>query len=209
MLFLGAGGMAAQLFDDLITLKVNDYVFWSETATEYNCIKENFKILQTDIEVKNYFAQTSKLFSAAIWDIDDRKKLIDKFKNLGGQPASFISPYAHLSLYTTVETGAVVLNQVASEPGVNIGENCVINKRANFGHGAVVARYCSVGPYTIIASDAAIGENCYIGMGAIIQPKVKLGKNVIVAAGTVVSKNIPDNAVVSGVPAKIRFFRKL
>ncbi|WP_462254640.1 hypothetical protein [Ferruginibacter sp.] len=73
MLFLGAGGMAAQLFDDLITLKVNDYVFWSETATKYNCIKENFKILQTDIEVKNYFAQTSKLFSAAIWDIDDRK----------------------------------------------------------------------------------------------------------------------------------------
>ncbi|WP_462254641.1 LbetaH domain-containing protein [Ferruginibacter sp.] len=79
-------------------------------------------------------------------------------------------------MYTTVETGAVVLNQVASEPGVYIGENCVINKRANFGHGAVVARYCSVGPYAIIASDAAIGKNGYIGMGAIIQPKVKLGK---------------------------------
>lgn len=209
MLLAGAGGIAAQLFDDLITLKKEDYVFWSETGSKYPCITDNFKILQTDEAVKKYFIETSNFFAVGIWDIEHRKRLTKKFIALGGVLQSFISPFNGISSYTQVGNGCIILNQAASEPGVMIGENCIINKRANFGHGAVLGPYCSIGPYSIIASDTVMGEGCYIGMGAIIQPKVKLGKNVIVAAGSVVSKNIPDNAVVSGIPAKIRFFRKI
>ncbi len=68
---------------------------------------------------------------------------------------------------------------------------------------------CSVGPYSIVASNAEIGENSYVGMGAIIQPKIKVGNNVIISAGAVITKNIPNNAVVAGNPAKVRFFKKL
>ena len=48
-----------------------------------------------------------------------------------------------------------------------------------------------------------IGDDCYIGTGATILGPVRIGNNVTIAAGAVVLHDIPDNAVVGGVPARI------
>lgn len=48
-----------------------------------------------------------------------------------------------------------------------------------------------------------IKKNAWIGAGAIILQGVTIGENAIVSAGTVVSKDVPDNVIVGGVPAKI------
>lgn len=48
-----------------------------------------------------------------------------------------------------------------------------------------------------------IGEDCWIGSNAVILDGVHIGKKVVVAAGAVVNKNIPDYAIVGGIPAKV------
>ena len=48
-----------------------------------------------------------------------------------------------------------------------------------------------------------IGDNVFIGTGVKILYDVKIGNNVIIAAGAVVTKDIPDNSVVGGIPAKV------
>lgn len=53
-----------------------------------------------------------------------------------------------------------------------------------------------------IAKPVIIGNDVWIGGNATILPNVKIGNNVIVAAGAVVSKDVPDNCIVGGVPAK-------
>lgn len=45
-------------------------------------------------------------------------------------------------------------------------------------------------------------RNCWIGAGAVILPGVTVGENSIVGAGSVVTKDVPDNTVVAGNPAK-------
>ena len=209
MLIVGAGGLAAQMFDDLISIGTKDIVFWSEQATQYTCITENFKILNAEDDIANYFTLHSRQFVTAIWDIEDRKRLTAKFIQLGGELVPLISPAASLSKYISIGTGSIVLFEAAAEPGVIIGQSCIVNKRISFGHGCKISSFCSIGPCSIIASDAEIGENCYVGMGAIIQPKIKIGKNVTIAAGSVVTRNIGDNTVVSGSPAKVRFNKKI
>ena len=47
-----------------------------------------------------------------------------------------------------------------------------------------------------------IGNNVYIGYGAMIMPGVTIGNNVLIGAGAIVTKDIPDNSVAVGVPAK-------
>ncbi|WP_278035812.1 DapH/DapD/GlmU-related protein [Flavobacterium nitratireducens] len=47
-----------------------------------------------------------------------------------------------------------------------------------------------------------IKKNAWIGAGAIILPGVTVGENAIVAAGAVVTKNVPDNTIVGGIPAQ-------
>lgn len=48
-----------------------------------------------------------------------------------------------------------------------------------------------------------IGKNAWIGAGVTILPGVTIGENAVVAAGAVVSKDVPTNTIVGGVPAKI------
>ena len=48
-----------------------------------------------------------------------------------------------------------------------------------------------------------IGDDVWIGGNCTILPGVTIGSNVIVAAGAVVTKDVPDNCVVAGVPARV------
>ena len=48
-----------------------------------------------------------------------------------------------------------------------------------------------------------IGDDVWIGANAVILPGVTIGRHCVVAAGAVVTKDVPDNTVVGGVPAKI------
>lgn len=54
-----------------------------------------------------------------------------------------------------------------------------------------------------IAQPITIGDDVWIGGNCTILPGVNIGNNVVVAAGAVVTKDVPDNCVVGGVPAKI------
>lgn len=55
----------------------------------------------------------------------------------------------------------------------------------------------------LILKPVHIRQNAWIGAGATILGGVTVGQNAIVAAGAVVSKDVPDNAVVAGIPAKV------
>jgi acetyltransferase-like isoleucine patch superfamily enzyme len=55
----------------------------------------------------------------------------------------------------------------------------------------------------LIGKSILIKKNAWIGANATILPGVTIGENTVVAAGAVVSKDVPDNVVVGGVPAKI------
>lgn len=74
-----------------------------------------------------------------------------------------------------------------------------------------IGENCTILPMVLIGKKSpgmnidgsSIGKNCYIGAGAIIMSPVKIGNNVTIGAGSVVTKDIPDNCIVAGNPAKI------
>jgi acetyltransferase-like isoleucine patch superfamily enzyme len=55
---------------------------------------------------------------------------------------------------------------------------------------------------TLICKPIVIKRNAWIGAAATILPRVTIGENAVVAAGAVVSKDVPDNVIVGGMPAK-------
>lgn len=57
-------------------------------------------------------------------------------------------------------------------------------------------------PETCIYGSITVNDNVFIGARSIIMPNVTIGKNVIIGAGSIVTKDIPDNQVWGGVPAK-------
>lgn len=97
--------------------------------------------------------------------------------------------------------------------GVNISERGLHLVHPGFRHMNKVARIgknCTILPMVLIGKKtpnnngiAYIGNNCYISTGVTILAPVKIGNNVTIGAGAVVTKDIPDNTVVGGIPARI------
>lgn len=56
---------------------------------------------------------------------------------------------------------------------------------------------------TVLLKPIVVKRNAWIGAGATILPGVTIGENSVVAAGAVVSKDVPANTIVAGVPAKV------
>jgi acetyltransferase-like isoleucine patch superfamily enzyme len=88
---------------------------------------------------------------------------------------------------------------------VRIGEQCVIADRAmfiDFDHGmSEVERPIRV--QGIYKRDTVVGSNVWIGYGACVLRGVRVGDNSVIGTNAVVTKDVPANAVVGGVPAKV------
>jgi acetyltransferase-like isoleucine patch superfamily enzyme len=113
-----------------------------------------------------------------------------------------------------VEIGAKsVIGQectISAYKHIRIGEQCVIADRAmfiDFDHGMVeVERPIRVqGIYT---REVVIGSNVWIGYGASFLRGVRVGDNSVVGTYAVVARDVPANAVVAGVPAKVLRMRE-
>jgi acetyltransferase-like isoleucine patch superfamily enzyme len=88
---------------------------------------------------------------------------------------------------------------------VRIGEQCVIADRAmfiDFDHGVVEVER-PIRQQGIYKRDTIVGSNVWIGYNACILRGVRVGDNAIVGTNSVVTKDVPANAVVGGVPAKV------
>jgi acetyltransferase-like isoleucine patch superfamily enzyme len=85
--------------------------------------------------------------------------------------------------------------------GISIGNGSMIGMNvtiATLNHGLSIETRNITYPSPVI-----IGKNVWIGSNATILPGVTIGDNSVVAAGAVVTKDVPKNTVVAGVPAKV------
>lgn len=104
--------------------------------------------------------------------------------------------------------------------GVQIGENVnLINTTIDWGHGFLVSigNRVTLTGVKILTHDGStqipfgvsrvgrvtIGDEVFVGHGTIILPNVRIGSRVVVGAGSVVTRDIPDNSVAAGNPAKV------
>lgn len=93
----------------------------------------------------------------------------------------------------------------STEPWIiTVGDNVHITDGVKFiTHDGGTLLYRHQIPDLEITKPIVIGNNVYLGNNVIILPGITIGSNVVIGAGAVVTKDIPDNSVAAGVPARV------
>ncbi len=207
MLIVGAKGFAKEVLEILYQLNdLDNLSFYDDINIDISSkLYDKFAVLKNIKEASVFFKSVDNRFTIGIGNPLLRKGLYDKFKSMGGIFTSTISPKASIGNFgnsigngCNIMTGAVLTNDITIRKGTLVNLNCTI------GHDSLIGEFVEISPGVHISGNCKIGNYTVIGTNATILPEISIGNNVIVAAGAVVTKNVSDNCMVAGVPAKIK-----
>jgi len=115
---------------------------------------------------------------------------------------AWVAPSVRLGRGNVIKAGAVV------DTSARLGDCCIVDNGAIIAHHNEIGDGAHLAPGVAMGGDCRVGAETLVGVGAVIGPRVVIGRNVIVGPGAVVSRDVPDDAVVEGRPAKIVGSRK-
>lgn len=125
--------------------------------------------------------------------------------------------YDQVNLYgCKIGKNTKIDSYVYIEEGVTIGDNCKIRPFVFIPTGVVIEDNVFIAPNVTFTNDkqpraqgewtllnTRVKKNASIGAGSTIIPGVEIGENALIGAGSVVTRNIPDNAIAVGIPARV------
>jgi sugar O-acyltransferase (sialic acid O-acetyltransferase NeuD family) len=206
MLVIGAKGFAKEVLEVMHQLnQLENLVFYDDVNDDVpDTLFGQFPVLRTIEEASDYFININNQFTIGIGNPVLRKKIYDKFTVLGGEFISTISPLATIATFdVNIGYGANVLSGAVFSNGSKLGKGCIVYYNSIVTHDCTIGDFVEISPSVTILGRSEIGSYCQIGSNATILPDVKIGTNVIIGAGSVVTKDLPDNCVAVGIPAKI------
>lgn len=141
-------------------------------------------------------------FILGIGDNKIRQKVADLIVTKKKSLLNVIHPSAIISNYATFGTGNFFAANVVVNALAKIADHCILNTGCIVEHECVVESGAHIAPGAVLAGNVMVGENSFIGANSVVKQGVTIGRGVTVGAGSVVIKNIPDNEIWVGNPAK-------
>lgn len=131
-----------------------------------------------------------------------RKNLFLFYNEHGFHFETVISPDAVISPSATVGKGCFIQGGCNVSSKVILGDGVRINYGANIMHETQVGDFVTVAPNAVILGRCKISKEAYIGANATILPERTIKEKSMVGAASVVTKDVPENTVVIGNPAR-------
>ncbi len=131
-----------------------------------------------------------------------RKRWIEKIEEKGFDFDTVIHPSVIMGEFVDIGKGSIICPGVIMTCDIKVGKHTIINISSTINHDCKIGNFVTISPGVNIAGRVTIGDQSFIGIGAKIINGVHIGKGSFIGAGAVVTKDIPDNVLAVGIPAK-------
>ena len=190
---IGAGGHASVIVEIARRLNYTSFTFYDDFLTSANIAGTTDDFIE-DSDGSHFFV--------AIGDNDQRRKTIERLKHHNLFPISLIDPTAVIASNVVIGKGSVCMPHTVVNPYSAIGSGCIINTKASVDHHCTVGDYSHLAPNTTLAGNVSIGSCTLCGVSSSFNPRTTVGDHVLIGSGSLVIKDIPDNTVAFGIPAR-------
>jgi len=133
-----------------------------------------------------------------------RMAIFKKLEIAGLKSPVIISPIAHVSSFSSIGEGSIIMHGAILNAGSRVGKNCIINTKALIEHECVVEDHCHVSTAAVCNGQVTLGTGSFIGSNATIRQGLFIGERAVIGAGAVVLNDIPSDTVFVGNPAAIK-----
>jgi sugar O-acyltransferase (sialic acid O-acetyltransferase NeuD family) len=114
-----------------------------------------------------------------------------------------IHPRASLAKGVEIGEGTVVMAGAVINSNSRVGRFCILNTRSSLDHDGQMGDFSSLAPGVTLGGGVAVGDFTAISLGANVIHGLKIGAHAVIGAGATVLKDVPDQVVAYGSPARI------
>ncbi|MFZ5968917.1 MAG: acetyltransferase [Bacillota bacterium] len=200
LMILGAGGHGKVVAEIAELMKQWDEIVFLDDNKELKEVNGH-TVIGGLRDYKVYKDQYNFAF-VAIGNNKFRTKLIYELLEYGYKIPVLIHPFTAVSSNAQLDIGTVVMAGAVINPNTRIGKGCIINTSCSVDHDCVLGAGVHISPGARIGGTVIIGENSWICIGSSVSNNINIGNNSIVASGAVVVKDINNDVLVGGIPAK-------
>lgn len=205
---VGAGGLARQILDAIDACQDA-----GQDLAAAGFIDENAALWGTTINERpvlggfDWFdagaGQGPVRVIVGIGSPDVRKRVVAQATRLGLAFHTVVHPTAVISRYAALGSGVAVLAGAVVESQARLGDHVVVNKLCSIGHDTTIGEFCTLAPGALIAGNVDMGPGVDVGIGAATIQGIRIAEGAVVGGQAMVVKDVPADATVVGVPAKV------
>jgi len=154
-------------------------------------------------DTRGYNILEDDRFIISLGDPGLRRALAERLARRGARFVSLVHPTAYVAPTARIGHGCIIGPFANVGSYVQLEDHVLMNLYSAAGHDAHIGPFCVFSPYSVANGGSRLDDGVFLGTHAAITPNVRVGPGSKIAAGAVVYRDVPEQSLATGNPAKV------